>query len=149
MSTDLEAMVAAVREKLGEQASLDEAELQRFLAGCGNVVPKAAHVYAKSRQWRESEKVDGILEDEGMTELEPRVRRYQQYVEGLEDLEGRPVAVWRGGQVPVRAMMEDIGCADVLRTHIYLKERSLKRARERGHFGKLHFAPELDRPERG
>ena len=133
MSGELEAMGAAVREKLGEQAVVDEAELQRFLVGCGNVVPKAAHVYAKSRQWREAEKVDGILEDERMKELEPRVRRYQQYVEGLEDRDGRPVAVWRAGRVPVRGMMEDIGCADVLRTHIYLKERSLQRARERGH----------------
>ena len=54
MSGELEAMGAAVREKLGEQAVVDEAELQRFLVGCGNVVPKAAHVYAKSRQWREA-----------------------------------------------------------------------------------------------
>ncbi len=130
---DIEAMAAAVREKLGEQASVDEGELQRFLVACGNVVPKAAHVYAKSRTWREAEKVDGVLEDERMQEVEPRVRRYQQYVEGLEDLDGRPVDIWRAGRVPVRAMMEDIGCDDVLRTHIYLKESSLKRARERGH----------------
>lgn len=131
---ELEAVAAAVREKLGDPAAeLDEAELQRFLVGCGNVVPKAAHVYVKSRQWREKEKVDGILQEDGMEELEPRVRRYQQYVMGLEDLEGRPVAVWRAGRVPVRAMMEDVGVAGVLRTHVYLKERSLARARERGH----------------
>ena len=132
---DVEGVAAAVRAELGEGAAdePDPEELRRFLVACGGVGPKAAQVYAKSRRWREAERVDGILEEEGAAEREGRVRRYQQYVDGLLDLEGRPVAVWRAGRVPVRAMMEDVGAAAVLRNHVYLKERSLRRAREAGH----------------
>ena len=99
------AAAAAVAEQMPEGPTPDEAELGRFLTACGGVAPKAAHVYVKSKQWREQEGVDTILTEEGGADREARVRRWQQYVDGLVDLEGRPVAVWRAGRVNVRSMM--------------------------------------------
>ena len=132
MARQLKELQSQVCAKL-PQSEPDARELGNFLDACGGVVGKAAHMYCKSRQWRSEEAVDGILDEEGGHEREERVRRFQQYVDGLTDREGRPVAVWRAGRVPVRAMMEEVGAAAVLRNHVYLKERSLLRAHEAGH----------------
>ena len=66
-----------------------ERELRRFLAACGGVVPKAAHVYARALQWRQQEGLDGILAEAATAEREPQVRRFMQYVDGLRDRSGR------------------------------------------------------------
>jgi hypothetical protein len=138
----LRALSNAVQEQLseanGEGAAAaavapDPRELANYLVACGGVVPKAAHVFCRSHRWRVEKGIDGILDEPGGVAREERVRRYQQYVDGLCDRDGRPVAVWRAGRVPVRAMMEEVGAEAVLRNHVYLKERSLRRAREAGH----------------
>ena len=40
-----------------------------------------------------------------------------------------PAAVWRAGRIPVRAMLDELGAAAVLRNHLLMKERSLDAAR--------------------
>ena len=77
---DVEGVAAAVRVELGEGVAEDEpdpAELRRFLVACGGVEPKAAHVYAKSRRWREAERVGALEPGEVVQVLETRELRQE------------------------------------------------------------------------
>lgn len=108
----------------------DDYTALRFLRARKFDTAAAVEMYRKTLIWRKNERIDTILEDEGLKETLTLYEKSMPHAHYGFDKEGRPCYINRVGHALLGVLTQHVTVDEVLRCHLWDMEYGMRRCRE-------------------